>query len=138
EGNLIPHLGTCPEGFFIWPTPENGLDHDICSDTPEDASDPAEAPVDETITETEFIPNEEEVGSTDDGGDKDVVPVLGFKYVVGTDGDGLVCRDAPNGDYVDLIPEGDQVGLISPVDSNGWQEVVYEASSTSFPSCFVS
>ncbi len=51
QGNLVPNQDECPEGYFIWYTPENN--HDICSAIPEDVSGPVEATEEESSVNTD-------------------------------------------------------------------------------------
>src|SRR5690606_29064784 len=92
--------------------------------------EPVEEPKD-----SDFYESGTDTGSTDE--DKGVYPVIGTAYVVGTDGQGVVCRDAPNGAPVITLAEGTPVSQLADGVSDGWQMVAYKETEISFPSCFV-
>ena len=98
-----------------------GLEVDTCQ-----AFNADDAPAPEVVEDTTSAPE-----------DKDVYPVTGYAYVTGTNGDGLVCRDAPDGAPLTTLPEGTLVTrLENYVAAGGWQRVAYQESETVFPSCF--
>ncbi len=127
EGNPEPHLGNCPDGYF--------LTGGACQEVPEDAGHDSGASVVEQGTVADYG----DLSELDDKGEP--LPQVGWRYANSPEDDGINCRfwGDIDADILVTLWEGEKVMVLddTQIDSEGnaWYRVDVQRSGIS--SCFV-